>query len=159
MHERLFHGVGAGDDLDVVELPGRPRGRADLLGEPHAAGPLGGVRGRAADLGGANRRRQRRLAGHRPPHRHRVGRVRGLGPPVHPRVGLPGRLPVPLPEGSEQFGRGGAAIIEPTWGNVLAGPLYDEEGMVVADCDLREGLRAKRWFDAVGHYSRRDVLA
>ena len=57
------------------------------------------------------------------------------------------------------FGRGGAAIIEPTSGNVLAGPLYDEEGMVVADCDLREGLRAKRWFDAVGHYSRRDVLA
>ena len=22
MHERLFHGVGAGDDLDVVDLPG-----------------------------------------------------------------------------------------------------------------------------------------
>jgi hypothetical protein len=31
--------------------------------------------------------------------------------------------------------------------------------MVVADCDLRVGLRAKRWFDAVGHYSREDVLA
>ena len=30
--------------------------------------------------------------------------------------------------------------------------------MVVADCDLREGLHAKRWFDAVGHYSREDVL-
>jgi len=30
---------------------------------------------------------------------------------------------------------------------------------VVADCDLRAGLRAKRWFDAVGHYSRADVLA
>jgi hypothetical protein len=28
----------------------------------------------------------------------------------------------------------------------------------VADCDLREGLHAKRWFDAVGHYSREDVL-
>ena len=31
--------------------------------------------------------------------------------------------------------------------------------MVTADCDLRVGLRAKRWFDAVGHYSRDDVLA
>jgi hypothetical protein len=41
---------------------------------------------------------------------------------------------------------------------VLAGPLYDAEGIVVADCDLRETLRAKRWFDAVGHYSRADVL-
>ncbi len=39
-----------------------------------------------------------------------------------------------------------------------AGPLYGEEGIVSADCDLREGLRAKRWFDSVGHYSRADVL-
>ena len=28
-----------------------------------------------------------------------------------------------------------------------------------ADCDLRKGLHAKRAFDAVGHYSRADVLA
>jgi hypothetical protein len=41
---------------------------------------------------------------------------------------------------------------------VIAGPLYDQEGMVVADCDLRVGLRAKRWFDAIGHYGREDVL-
>ena len=44
-------------------------------------------------------------------------------------------------------------IVEPTWGGVIAGPLYDREGMVVADCDLRAGLHAKRWFDAVGHYA------
>ena len=43
-------------------------------------------------------------------------------------------------------------------GTVIAGPLYDEEGMVVADCDLRDGLHAKRWFDAVGHYSRPDLF-
>ena len=42
---------------------------------------------------------------------------------------------------------------------MIAGPLYGEEGIVVADCDLRVGLRAKRWFDAVGHYSREEVLA
>ena len=42
---------------------------------------------------------------------------------------------------------------------MIEGPLYDREGMVVADCDLREGLHAKRWFDAVGHYSREDVLS
>ena len=41
---------------------------------------------------------------------------------------------------------------------MIEGPLYDREGMVVADCDLREGLHAKRFFDAVGHYSREDVL-
>ena len=51
------------------------------------------------------------------------------------------------------YGRGGAVIVEPTWGGVIAGPLYDREGIVVADCDLRTGLHAKRWFDAVGHYA------
>ncbi len=30
--------------------------------------------------------------------------------------------------------------------------------IVLADCDLRRGLHAKRWFDAVGHYSRADTL-
>ena len=30
---------------------------------------------------------------------------------------------------------------------------------MIADCDLRRGLHAKRWFDSVGHYSREDVLA
>ena len=50
-------------------------------------------------------------------------------------------------------------MIEPTGGEVIAGPLYDEEGIVLADCDLRRGLAAKRWFDAVGHYSREDVFA
>ena len=43
-------------------------------------------------------------------------------------------------------------IVDPQWGEVIAGPLYGEEGMLVADCDLRRGLHAKRWFDAVGHY-------
>ncbi len=50
------------------------------------------------------------------------------------------------------FGRGGACIVDPQWGELIAGPLYDREGMVAADCDLRRGLHAKRWFDAVGHY-------
>jgi nitrilase len=78
-------------------------------------------------------------------------------PQYIPRSAFPDDFPVALPD-QEVFGRGGAAIIEPTWGNVVAGPLYDEEGMLVADCDLRDGLHAKRWFDAVGHYSREDVL-
>ena len=31
--------------------------------------------------------------------------------------------------------------------------------MLFADCELRLGLQTKRLFDAVGHYSREDVLA
>ena len=65
---------------------------------------------------------------------------------------------MPLPAHQDVFGRGGAAIVEPSSGEVIAGPLYDTEGIIQADCDLRVGLHTKRWFDSVGHYSREDVL-
>jgi nitrilase len=80
-------------------------------------------------------------------------------PQYIPASAFPDDFPVPLPDGHDEFGRGGAAIVEPTWGEVIAGPLYGEEGVVAADCDLRACMRAKRWFDVVGHYSREDVLA
>ena len=51
----------------------------------------------------------------------------------------------------------GACIVSPG-DEVVAGPLYDAEGMVTADRDLREVLHAKRYFDVVGHYGRADVL-
>ena len=70
-----------------------PRRRADLLGEPDAAGALRRLPRRAADLGRADRRRLRRLARLDAPHRDRVGRVRGLGAAVHPGRGVPRRLP------------------------------------------------------------------
>jgi len=63
-----------------------------------------------------------------------------------------------VPRETEVFGNGGAAIVEPDEGEVIGGPLYGEEGIVIADCDPRVGLHAKRWFDAIGHYSRADVL-
>ena len=80
-------------------------------------------------------------------------------PQFIPAAAFPADFPATIPPGLEVLGRGGAAIIEPTNGEVIAGPLYDTEGVLVADCDLRLGLRAKRWFDSVGHYSRTDVLA
>ena len=73
----------------------RPRRRADLLGEPDAAGALRRLPRRAADLGRADRRRLRRLARLDAPHRDRVGRVRRLGAAVHPGRGVPRRLPGP----------------------------------------------------------------
>jgi len=79
-------------------------------------------------------------------------------PQYIPATAFPEDFPVPLPEGKEVFGNGGAAIVEPRSGDVVAGPLYGKEGMVLADCDLRAGLGAKRWFDSVGHYSREEVL-
>ena len=52
-------------------------------------------------------------------------------PQYIPRSAFPDDFPAELPD-YEVFGRGGAAIIEPTEGNVIAGPLYDEEGIVTA---------------------------
>jgi nitrilase len=77
-------------------------------------------------------------------------------PQYIPRSAFPEDFPFPLPE-REVFGNGGAVIVDPE-GEVVEGPLYGEEGMPLHDCDLREGLHAKRVFDAVGHYSRDDVL-
>ena len=47
--------------------------------------------------------------------------------------------------------RGGSLIVDPL-GTILAGPLYNEEGILYADIDPKEVLRAKLDFDVVGHY-------
>ncbi|SDF47115.1 nitrilase [Salipiger thiooxidans] len=53
--------------------------------------------------------------------------------------------------------RGGSVILDPL-GNVLAGPLFDEEGILVAEIDLHAVTRGKLDFDAAGHYARPDVF-
>jgi nitrilase len=158
MQERIFHGVGAGDDLGVADLPiGRVGGlicwenRMPLARYAlYRGGPQIWVAPTADDTDGW-------LAS----MRHiaiESGAFVVSVPQYIPASAFPDDFPIPLPEGKDVFGEGGAAIIEPTWGNVIAGPLRGEEGMLVADCDLRQGLHAKRWFDAVGHYSRADVF-
>ena len=64
---------------------------------------------------------------------------------------------VPLAEGDELVGRGGSAIVAPT-GEYLAGPLWDEEGILLADLDPDLLYAERQRFDPVGHYSRPDVL-
>jgi nitrilase len=162
MQERIFHGFGAGDDLGVTETPaGRIGGLICWENRMPIAryavykhGPQIWLAPTADDSDGW-------LAS----MRHiaiESGAFVVSVPQYIPAGAFPEDFPVPIPEsldGEERvFGRGGAAIIEPSWGEIIAGPLYGEEGMVVAECDLRVGLRAKRWFDAVGHYSREEVL-
>jgi nitrilase len=79
-------------------------------------------------------------------------------PQFIPASAFPDDFPLALPDGVDVLGRGGACIVSPG-GEVIAGPLYDAEGIVIADCDLRGALHAKRYFDVVGHYGRADVLA
>lgn len=62
------------------------------------------------------------------------------------------------PEGREWITVGNSAIIAPN-GQVLAGPLEAEEGILYANVDLSQIIKAKRVFDAVGHYSRPDVFS
>lgn len=53
--------------------------------------------------------------------------------------------------------RGGSVIVAPL-GDVIAGPLFDEEGILYAQLDMTEVVKAKIDFDVVGHYSRPDVF-
>ena len=62
-----------------------------------------------------------------------------------------------LIDGVDTIGRGGSAILAPD-GSYLAGPLYDAEGILYAELDPARVLEERQRFDAVGHYSRPDVL-
>jgi predicted amidohydrolase len=158
MHERLFHGVGAGDDLAVTETPhGRIGGLIcweNMMPLARYSVYRGGPQiwlAPTADDTDAWLASMRHIA-------IESGAFVVSVPQFIPASAFPDDFPMPLPEGTEVFGNGGAAIVEPSDGEVIAGPLYGEEGIVAAACDLRVGLHAKRWFDSVGHYSREDVL-
>ena len=60
-------------------------------------------------------------------------------------------------EGHEVIGRGGSAVLAPD-GSYLAGPLYDEEGILYAELDPAVLLGERQRFDPSGHYHRPDVL-
>lgn len=53
--------------------------------------------------------------------------------------------------------RGGSMIVAPS-GEVLAGPVFDEETILYADIDPAAKTRSHLDFDAVGHYARPDVF-
>ncbi len=62
------------------------------------------------------------------------------------------------PEGREWINIGNSSIIAPN-GQFLAGPLEAGEGILYAEIDLQQIIKAKRMFDVVGHYSRPDVFS
>lgn len=43
-------------------------------------------------------------------------------------------------------------------GKVMAGPLWDDRGILTADLDMTLVKKAKMDFDSVGHYARKDVF-
>ena len=64
---------------------------------------------------------------------------------------------VAIADGPDLLGRGGSAIVGPD-GEYLAGPLWDEEGILFADLEPDQLFAERQRFDPVGHYSRPDVL-
>jgi nitrilase len=158
MHERVFHGVGAGDDLNVVDLPGVGRVGGLICWENrmplarwavYKGGPQIWLAPTADDSDGwiASMRHIAIEAG-----------AFVVSVPQHiPAAAYPSDFPLPLPAGIDVFARGGVCIVRPD-GELFADPVYDAESVVVADCDLRDALHAKRYFDVAGHYGRADVL-
>ena len=65
---------------------------------------------------------------------------------------------IPLADGGELLDRGGSAILAPD-GSYLAGPLWDEEGILYADLEPALLHAARQRFDPAGHYHRPDVLS
>jgi nitrilase len=73
-------------------------------------------------------------------------------------------VPRELPGAEELYGgdddwlaRGNTTICGPS-GEILAGPLEEEEGIVYAEIDSDRARKARRQFDPVGHYARSEVL-
>ena len=66
-------------------------------------------------------------------------------------------IEVPHWDPKAELMRGGSVIIDPQ-GNVLAGPFYHEEGLLTAEIETDEILRARYDLDVSGHYARPDIF-
>lgn len=61
------------------------------------------------------------------------------------------------PDANEWVNGGDSAIIAPG-GQMVAGPLRNEEGILFTDIDIDRAAMARRTLDVVGHYSRPDIF-
>jgi nitrilase len=156
-HERLFHGFGRGDDLTVVETPvGRVGGlicwenRMPLARYAVYRGAPQIYVAPTADDSDGWQALMRTVA---------IESGAFVVSPIQylPISAYPKDFPVQLPD-TKAISTGGTCIVGAGDGGYLAEPLYGDEGILVADCDLRAALTHKSWFDVTGHYSREDVL-
>ena len=60
-------------------------------------------------------------------------------------------------DGTDWMSRGHTTIVAPG-GEILAGPVVDQEEIVYAEIDTDQVREHRRFFDPVGHYSRPDVF-
>jgi len=73
------------------------------------------------------------------------------------KADYPERYQEDLKDEPEIMCPGGSVIISPM-GEVLAGPLWNEEGLLTAELDFSVLAKSKLDFDVIGHYARNDVF-
>ncbi len=61
------------------------------------------------------------------------------------------------PDANEWINPGDSVVITPG-GQIVAGPMREEEGILLCDIDLQKAAIAKRALDVTGHYSRPDIF-
>ena len=73
-------------------------------------------------------------------------------------------VPADIPGRDEIYGgaddwmsRGNTVIVDP-YGDILAGPISETEGILYAEVDVAKVRQSRRQFDVVGHYARPDVF-
>ena len=157
-HERLVWGPGDGGGLEAVETPlGRIGGLIcweNYMPLARFALYESGVELYIASTADDGEAWQSTIV-----HIARESRAFGIAPSHFQRASsYPDTFPLrPLLEELDVIGRGGSAILEPD-GAYLAGPLWDEEGILYAELDPRRLAEERQRFDPVGHYHRPDVL-
>lgn len=75
-----------------------------------------------------------------------------------PREAFPADFPLAeeIASGPAELLQGASLIADP-WGNLLAGPVSGREEILYADCEPGAIIAARRVFDTAGHYRRPDV--
>jgi nitrilase len=157
-HERLVWGPGDGGGLEAVETPlGRIGGLIcweNYMPLARFALDESGVELYIASTADDGETWQSTIV-----HIARESRAFVIAPSHFQRASsYPDTFPLrPLLEELDVIGRGGSAILGPD-GAYLAGPLWDEEGILYAELDPRRLAEERQRFDPVGHYHRPDVL-
>jgi nitrilase len=157
-HERLVWGPGDGGGLETVETPlGRVGGLIcweNYMPLARFALYESGVELYVASTADDSEAWQSTLV-----HIARESRAFVISPSHFQRASsYPDDFPLRrLLEGLDVIGRGGSAILGPD-GSYLAGPLWDDEGILYAELDPQRLAEESQRFDPVGHYNRPDVL-
>lgn len=155
--ERLIWGFGDGSTIDVVDTPVGRLG-AVICWENYMPLLRYAMYAQGIEVYCAPTVDDRPTWQHTMAHIAVEGRVHVLSAcQVLERSAIPEELRPELPSDQELALRGGSVIISPL-GEVLAGPLFDQEGILYAEIDLDEKPGAHLDLDTVGHYARPDVF-